>query len=65
MENLLYRWKPFFFRTKFGEKSQVKEIVLLGGAGCFFSFNFCDLAKVVIIHKKEDVAKFGYKLIGK
>jgi hypothetical protein len=39
--------------------------VLLGGAGCFFSFNFCDLAKVVIIHKKEDVAKFGYKLIGK
>jgi hypothetical protein len=28
--------ETIFFRTKFGENKQVKEIVLLGGAGFFF-----------------------------
>jgi hypothetical protein len=32
--------ETIFFRTKSGEKQQVKEIVLLGGAGFFSFFQF-------------------------
>ncbi len=63
-----FQWKIFcidgnhFFQDKIWLS---KRNSATGSSRVFFSFTFCDLAKVVIINKKEDVAKFGYKLIGK